>query len=123
MIRKSKKFKAPQWFQKAYKEAEEKEKDLFEYFSEVVGYGPEWCKQHIDRCLEKLESRERPRIISELSKLDVINKYIWSRFFYENWDKIKNLAGVKPPEYNSKKKTIRFQKITIFEKVKKSFNL
>lgn len=117
MIGKSRKFKAPDWFQGAYKEVEEKERELFGYFSEVVGYGVEWCKQNIEKCIEKLEPRERGNIIKEFNKIDITNKYLWSRFFYENWDKIRDLIHVKPPEYDSKRKVIKFPKITMSDKI------
>ncbi len=119
----SKKFKAPRWFQKAHNEVEKKEKELFGYFSEVVGYGAGWCKQNIGKCIEKLEPRERSGIIKDLNKIDINNRYIWSRFFYENWNEIKDLIDIKLPEYDSKKKIIKFPKITIFDKAKKNLNL
>ena len=116
MIKKSKKFKAPEWFHKLHKDTEEKEKELFEYFSEVVGYGPEWCKKNVGKCIEKLEPRERNGIIKELSGVDVAIKYAWSRFYYENWDEIKDLLNVKSPEYDDKKKIIEFSYFTISDK-------
>lgn len=118
----SKKFKAPDWFQKAHNEAEEKEKELFGYFSEVVGYGAEWCKQNVGKCIEKLESRERNNIIRDLNKIDINNRYIWSRFFYENWNEIKDLVGIKPPEYDSKKKIIKFSALTVSDKFSRQVN-
>ena len=118
----SRKFNAPGWFQKAHKEVEEKEKELFGYFSEIVGYGVEWCKQNVGKCIKKLELREKDNIIKDLNKIDVTNKYIWSRFFYENWDEIKNLINVKLPKYDSKKKIIKFPVLTVSDRFSKQVN-
>lgn len=116
-MKKSKKFKAPNWFHKAFDEAEKREKEVFEYFSERIGYGVDWCKQNVGKCIEKLEPRERSNIIRELNRVDIANKYAWSRFFYENWDKIKELVNTGPPEYDSRKRIIKFSNITISDKV------
>lgn len=122
MIEKSKKFKSPKWFRDLYKEAEEEEQETLEYLSGVVGYGPEWCKQNIGKCLEKLEPREKIDVIKQLNKADITTKYAWSRFYYENWDTIKDLISGKLPEYDSKKKIIEFPHFTIFEKILRKTN-
>lgn len=122
MFKKSKKFKAPKWFQDLFGEAKEEEEDLFEYLSGVIGYGPEWCKQNVGKCLEKLKPQERIDSIAQLNKAGVAVKYAWSRFFYENWNDIKDLVSVKPPEYDSKNKIIEFNNINIFDRFSEKFN-
>lgn len=122
MLKKYKKFKAPKWFQNLYKEAEEEEQETLEYLSEVVGYGPDWCKENIGKCLERLDSREKESIVKQLNRADIITRYAWSKFYYENWKDVKDLIAVKLPEYNAKKKIIEFPYLSIFDKISGKVN-
>lgn len=119
---KSKKFKAPKWFQDLYKEADEEEKESLEYLSGVIGYSSEWCKQNIGKCLDKLKPKERDSILKQLSRADMAVRYAWSKFYYEKWNEIKDLEKVKAPEYNSKKKIIEFPRINLSDKILEKTN-
>ncbi len=105
-MKKSKKIKAPKWFQDLYAEAEEERKDLFEYLSGVIGYSPEWCEQNIKNCLERLGPEDRNHTIERLGRLDVITRYAWLKFYYENWNELKDFLKRDSSEYNLKKKII-----------------
>ncbi len=118
----NKKIKAPTWFQDLYSEAEEEKKDLFEYLSSVIGYGPEWCEQNIRNCLEKLGSEDREHTIERLGKLDTITRYAWSRFYYENWNQLKDYLKRGASEYNLKKKIIEFSSPNIFQRFSNQAN-
>lgn len=115
-MKKTKKIKAPKWFQNLYGEAEEERKDLFEYLSGVIGYGPEWCEQNIKNCLERLKPEDREHTIERLCRLDTITRYAWSRFYYENWNDIKDFIKRGTSEYNLKKKTVEFLTPNIFQR-------
>lgn len=115
-MRKSKKIKAPKWFQDLHTEAEDERKDLFEYLSSVIGYGPQWCEQNIVSCLERLEPEDRDYTIERLGKLDTITRYAWSRFYYENWNEIKDFIKRGSSQYDLKKKIIEFSSPNIFQR-------
>jgi len=121
-MRKSKKIKAPKWFQDLYNEAEEERKDLFEYLSGVIGYGPEWCEKNIRNCLERLGSEDREYTIERLGKWDTITRYAWSRFYYENWNDIKDFIKRGESDYNLRKKIIEFSAPNIFQRFSKRAN-
>lgn len=115
-MKKSKKIKAPKWFEDLYIEAEEERKDLFEYLSGVIGYGPEWCEKNIKTCLERLEQEDREHTIERLGRLDTITRYAWFRFYYENWNEIKDFIKRGVSEYNLRKKIIKFSTPNIFQR-------
>lgn len=117
-MKKLKKFEAPIWFKDLYVQIKEEQDDLFEYFSEEIGYGPEWCKRNIGKCLQRLKPQERDWAGEQLNKIDIMMQYAWSRLYYENWNEIKDLIKVKSPEYNFKKKFIEFSGTTIFKEIK-----
>jgi len=112
----TKKVKAPKWFQDLFSEANEEKKDLFDYLSGVVGYGPEWCEQNIKGCLERLGTEDREYTLEKLGRLDTITRYAWSKFYYENWNEIKDFLKRGISQYNLKKKIIEFSAPNIFQR-------
>ncbi len=116
-MKKSTKYKTPQWFQDLYDKIEKERKDLFECLSESIGYNQEWCKQNIEKCLERLGPEERRWARERLIKIDIMIQYAWSRLYYENWDEVKDSINMKPPEYNLRKKIIEFSRPNIFNKI------
>ncbi|MFW6149884.1 MAG: hypothetical protein ACOC6D_08505 [Atribacterota bacterium] len=118
---KFKKFKAPQWFQELHQTAEEEKEDLFQYLSESIGYGPEWCKQNVKNCLQKLNSEDKNYTIKKLTKIDIMTNYLWSRFYYNHWEQVKDIIGRVTPEYNPKKKIIKFPQPDIIKRISQQF--
>lgn len=82
------KLKPPEWFKDLYSQIDKERKDLFEYFSEIIGYGPEWCGQNVEKCLERLKPREREWAIEQLNKIDVMAQYVWSHFIMKTGTKL-----------------------------------
>ncbi len=118
---KLKKFKAPAWFHELHCAVEEEKEDLFQYLSENIGYGPEWCKQNIKNCLQKLDSENKHYTIKKLTKIDIMTNYLWSKFYYNHWEQVKDVIGRVTPEYNSKRKIIKFPQSGIIKKASQQF--
>ncbi len=114
---KFKKFKAPKWFQELHYATEEEKEDLFQYLSETIGYGSEWCKQNVKNCLEKLKPEDKNYTIKKLTKIDIMTNYLWSKFYYNHWEQVRDVIGRVTPEYNSKKKIIKFPKPSMVKRV------
>jgi len=101
-------YNAPKWFVKTYNEITDQQKKADKFLTDKTGYSPEWCKQNLKKVFELLSKDERKEMDILVLKGEAIKRYLWSRYYYQNWSKVKDVISSPfgKADYNEKKETI-----------------
>jgi len=81
-------YQAPAYFQKLYEEGEQEKNNFLKYLSKIVGYEKFWVEKNIKRSFDMLDNQQKEVANRILDRAEIIKKYVWSRYYYENWDKV-----------------------------------
>ena len=115
-------YKAPAFFVKLYSEGDEAKEEVLEYISEIVGYGVHWVKANLPKAFDLLHDNQKEAAQQKFDRTEIIKKYAWSRYYYENWDKVKDTIGLPFTTVNYDKKKGKIVVVTesaIKQKIKK----
>jgi len=82
-------YKAPAWFSKLYSEGDKERQKLLDFLADKTGYGSHWVKANMPRAFDLLNEADREEAHQRIDKIEVMKKYVWSRYYYQNWDKVK----------------------------------
>ena len=90
-----------------FNKAEEARKDMPKFLAKMTGYNENFCKKNISKAMEALNEEQKEEIDNKFIYAQVIKQHLWAKFYYLNFEKIKDY--LLPPAtvlYNEKKKVI-----------------
>lgn len=99
-------------------EIKKENNNIDKFLENKVGYSIEWCNTNNKRAFDMLSKDEKDEVNKMFFRIETIKKYMWSKYYYKNWEKVERviLSPFAKANYDAKKKLIIVSDASDFKK-------